>query len=72
MIRDAVARRRPAARGAAPVHDAFRPGDIAHSRADIARAGRALGYEPIYRVAEGLPLVVDWYLEGADTGSKRG
>lgn len=62
LIRDAIATVRPNARGAAPVHDAFRPGDIAHSRADISEAHRALGYEPIHRVGEGLPLVVDWYL----------
>lgn len=61
-IRDSVARRHPEVRSAAPVHDPFRPGDIARSQADISRANRLLGYEPIYRVAEGLPLVVEWYL----------
>ena len=62
MIRDSIAKSHPEVRAAAPVHDPFRPGDITHSRADIGRAGKALGYEPIYRVAEGLPLVVEWYL----------
>jgi UDP-N-acetylglucosamine 4-epimerase len=62
MLRDAIAQSHPQVRGAAPVHDPFRPGDIAHSRADISRAGDALGYAPIYRVTEGLPLVVEWYL----------
>ena len=64
MLRDAIAVTRPDVRAAAPVHDPFRPGDIAHSRADIGNARGALGYEPIHRVAEGLPLVVDWYLKG--------
>jgi UDP-N-acetylglucosamine/UDP-N-acetyl-alpha-D-glucosaminouronate 4-epimerase len=63
MIRDAIAGSRPEVRDAKPIHDAFRPGDIAHSRADISSAGQALGYQPIYRVADGLPLVVDWYLK---------
>jgi len=62
ILRDAVARAHPEARDATAVHDSFRPGDIAHSRADIGKATRALGYERIHRVGEGLPLVVDWYI----------
>ena len=71
MLRDAVAVTRPGVRAAAPVHDPFRPGDIAHSRADIGKAKGALGYEPIHRVAEGLPLVVDWYLSESATRSRQ-
>ena len=70
MIRDSIAKSHPEVQAAVPVHDPFRPGDIARSRADIARAGKALGYEPIYRVAEGLPLVVDWYLSDQQTPMK--
>lgn len=62
MIRDSIAKSYPEIRASAPVHDPFRPGDIARSQADVSRAREALGYEPIYRVAEGLPLVVEWYL----------
>jgi len=62
ILRDAVAREHPEVRDATAVHDSFRPGDIAHSRADIGKATRALGYERIHRVGEGLPLVVDWYI----------
>ena len=63
IIRDAIARRYPEVGSAAPVHDPFRPGDIARSQADISLARRLLGYEPIYGVDEGLPLAVDWYLD---------
>jgi UDP-N-acetylglucosamine 4-epimerase len=69
MLRDAIAVTRPDVRDATPVHDPFRPGDIAHSRADISKGHRALGYEPIHRVAEGVPLVVDWYLRESDARS---
>jgi UDP-N-acetylglucosamine 4-epimerase len=62
MIRDSIAKSFPHVRAFSPVYDPFRPGDIARSQADISRAGEGLGYRPIYRVAEGLPLVVDWYL----------
>ncbi|HEV8216456.1 MAG TPA: SDR family oxidoreductase [Gemmatimonadaceae bacterium] len=69
MLRDAIAVTRPDVRDATPVHDPFRPGDIAHSRADIGKGQRALGYEPIHRVADGVPLVVDWYLRESDARS---
>lgn len=38
-----------------------RPGDIKHSRADIAKAGALLGYEPIVDFDEGLRRTVAWY-----------
>ena len=45
----------------APIHQAERPGDIKHSRADIAKARELLGYEPIVNFEEGLRQTVDWY-----------
>lgn len=38
-----------------------RPGDIKHSRADIAKAGALLGYKPIVDFDEGLRRTVAWY-----------
>jgi nucleoside-diphosphate-sugar epimerase len=38
-----------------------RPGDILHSTADIAKAGRLMGYEPSLTFLEGLKTTVDWY-----------
>ncbi len=46
-----------------PHHDAPRPGDIRHSRADIGKARERLGYEPVISFLEGLRLTVDWYRE---------
>ena len=45
-----------------PRYTAFRPGDIQHSRADIAKARQFLGYEPEYRIFAGLEATVPWYL----------
>jgi UDP-glucose 4-epimerase len=38
-----------------------RPGDVPHSRADIAMAGRALGYRPIIDFEAGLATTAAWY-----------
>jgi len=40
-----------------------RPGDVRHSLADISRARRVLGYEPVVGLAEGLRRTVDWMRE---------
>ena len=45
----------------APIHQAERPGDIKHSRADIAKARDLLGYAPIFSFEEGLRRTVEWY-----------
>jgi UDP-N-acetylglucosamine 4-epimerase len=42
-------------------HDAFRPGDVRHSEADIGKARRLLGYQPQWTVRDGLAAAVDWY-----------
>lgn len=44
-----------------PVHAPPRPGDVLHSRADIGRARRVLGFEPRFSVAEGLGRAIGWY-----------
>ena len=42
------------------VTGAFRPGDIRHAVADIARAKAALGWEPQVEVEDGLRRLADW------------
>ncbi|HPC61568.1 MAG TPA: SDR family oxidoreductase [Verrucomicrobiota bacterium] len=44
-----------------PVHRDFRPGDVRHSEADIAKAGRLLGYVPTHTIEQGLAESLDWY-----------
>ena len=41
---------------------AFRPGDVRHSQADIAKARALLGYNPRYDVAKGLAEALPWYI----------
>jgi UDP-glucose 4-epimerase len=46
-----------------PEHGPSRAGDIRHSRADISRARRELGYEPDVSLEEGLDRTLRWYQE---------
>ena len=44
-----------------PVHTSPRPGDIRHSYADITKAKKVLGYDPIFSLRDGLAQLVEWY-----------
>lgn len=48
--------------GAKPTYREFRAGDVRHSQADITKAKHALGYEPQYRIAEGILKAMPWYI----------
>ena len=61
MIRELVARLRPAAASIAPSHREFRRGDVRHSLAAIDKARRVLGYAPAYSVRSGLARTLAWY-----------
>lgn len=61
LIRERVARLRPAAAAAQIVYREFRDGDVRHSQADITRISQALGYMPTHRIAEGLDEAADYY-----------
>jgi UDP-N-acetylglucosamine 4-epimerase len=61
MLRQRLASSHPHLRDFKPRHADFRPGDILHSRADITKARRLLGYQPAYNVAMGLDEALDWY-----------
>ena len=60
-IQRRVAEQKPAARGLKLQHEPNRPGDIAHSLADIGRARSCLGYEPLYDISRGLDETIAWY-----------
>lgn len=40
----------------------FRNGDVRHSQADISKATRLLGYQPKFRITEGLIQAMPWYI----------
>jgi UDP-glucose 4-epimerase len=44
-----------------PIYADPRPGDVLHSHADIRRARKLLGYQPLVSFEEGLRRTVEWY-----------
>jgi len=44
------------------VYRDFRAGDVRHSQADITKAKDALGYEPSYKIMEGIAKAMPWYI----------
>lgn len=48
--------------GHRPDYKDFRPGDVRHSQADIAKAAQLLGYAPTHTIEQGLALAMDWYV----------
>lgn len=48
-----------------PIYKEARQGDVRDSQADIAKAGRLLGYAPIVGLEEGLRQTVEWYTSTA-------
>ena len=46
-----------------PVHGPERKGDVKHSLADISKAKKYLGYNPLISVQEGLTKTFNWYKE---------
>ncbi len=61
LVREQVASIRSEAAAQEAVHRDFRPGDVRHSLADIARIRAVLGYEPVEMLREGLELATPWY-----------
>ncbi|MEM0514223.1 SDR family oxidoreductase [Pseudoalteromonas sp. YIC-827] len=43
------------------VYKDFRAGDVRHSQADISKAKKRLGYEPMFRVGKGVEVAMPWY-----------
>ena len=44
-----------------PTYRDFRAGDVRHSQADITKATNQLGYQPEYRILEGISKAMPWY-----------
>ncbi len=62
LIRERVQIHFPEAATAKPVYRDFRAGDVRHSLADISKARRLIGYEPLYSIAAGLDEAASWYI----------
>lgn len=45
------------------VYREFRAGDVRHSQASIAKIQNHLGYDPKFKIAEGIQLAMQWYVK---------
>nr|WP_320010173.1 NAD-dependent epimerase/dehydratase family protein [uncultured Desulfobulbus sp.] len=63
LIQERVAVQCPQAAEAKPVYRDFRAGDVRHSLANIAKAGKLIGYHPAFSVRDGLDKAANWYIE---------
>jgi len=52
-----------------PTHTDVRSGDVKDSQADISKAKRLLGYQPIVSFEEGLKRTMEWYRTSAPAGA---
>lgn len=48
---------------AEPSYREFRAGDVRHSQADLTKAKNNLGYQPQYRVLDGISKAMPWYIK---------
>lgn len=48
-----------------PVFGDFRKGDVKHSQADISKAANRLGYNPAFRIRDGIAAAMPWYVKKA-------
>ena len=46
-----------------PVYREFRAGDVRHSQADISKAQTLLGYQPEFKISQGIVKAMPWYVD---------
>jgi UDP-N-acetylglucosamine 4-epimerase len=61
LLRDKLMPYFPHLEHCSPVYLDFRPGDVRHSKADISKSERLLGYKPSHTVEQGLSEALGWY-----------
>jgi UDP-N-acetylglucosamine/UDP-N-acetylgalactosamine 4-epimerase len=62
LIKEAIEKRIQGIHIQQPEYRDYRAGDVRHSLANIDKARKLLGYEPQYRIHQGLELAMDWYI----------
>ena len=45
-----------------PLYQAFRAGDVRHSQADISKAKTLIGFEPEFKIQQGIDKAMPWYI----------
>jgi UDP-N-acetylglucosamine 4-epimerase len=61
LLRESITARHPDVAIPAPAYGEFRPADVRHSQASVAKAARVLGYAPTHDVRAGLREALPWY-----------
>jgi UDP-N-acetylglucosamine 4-epimerase len=46
-----------------PVYRDFRAGDVRHSQADISKAKNMIGFEPEFKIQQGIDKAMPWYID---------
>ena len=46
-----------------PQYRDFRAGDVRHSQADISKAKSMIGFEPEFKIQQGINKAMPWYIE---------
>ena len=46
-----------------PAYREFRAGDVRHSQADISKAKSMIGFEPEYKIQQGIDKAMPWYVD---------
>jgi UDP-N-acetylglucosamine 4-epimerase len=46
-----------------PAFRDFRAGDVRHSQADVSKAVDLLGYEPTFKILQGIQKAMPWYIQ---------
>jgi UDP-N-acetylglucosamine/UDP-N-acetylgalactosamine 4-epimerase len=63
LIKNHLKVRFPSVENYQPSYMPFRSGDVQHSLANIERAREELGYEPKYKIDQGLAASLNWYVK---------
>ena len=63
MIQDRLIALNSELKSKKPTYRDFRAGDVMHSQADISKARSLLGYEPAYKIKQGLDEAMAWYVK---------
>jgi UDP-N-acetylglucosamine/UDP-N-acetylgalactosamine 4-epimerase len=70
-LRTLIGEHDPATLATQPEYRDFRLGDMRFSQADIGKARRLLGYDPVWSVQRGLRKTVDWYVARLSPATRR-
>ena len=62
MIEERLIQRTAGLERKEPIYRDFRAGDVRHSQANIDKAQNLLGYQPKYKISEGMDEAMDWYV----------